>query len=63
MRIRKTDRDGRYLGYAAELELSERVELGTLGFLELTKVLGAFHDVAEEMRREHEARNIAGSGS
>ena len=38
------------------LELRETVRLSTYGFLELAKVLGRFHDLALELRKDTELR-------
>lgn len=40
--------------YSNSIRLSESVSLGTMSFLELTGMLGRFHEVAERIKRENE---------
>jgi hypothetical protein len=48
LRVTAEITDTRYGG--SPLRLSEEVRLDVLGFLEMAKILGRFHDLAEELK-------------
>ena len=58
VQIRKVNRVGGYDQWTNEqINVSEKIELGTLDFIEVAAILGQFHELAETIKKEREKRS------